>query len=148
MCDGVSDPGNLGTILRSAAGFGFRAVALAGDCADPWSPKVVRSSVGAIFALKVARVEVGQWLALAADRGRLAIAADLGGETEQSLTTMGLAERSVVLAVGSEARGLSPETLRAADYRMRLDHDSAVESLNVAVAASIIMRQIYELDRR
>jgi TrmH family RNA methyltransferase len=129
---GVRDPGNVGTVLRSALAFGASSVALGPDCADPYSPKAVRASMGAIFALDVAKVSdpaelPGERIALAARSGE-----PLSGPLPGPAT----------LVVGAERDGLPPDVLAACDRTAHLP--IASESLNAAVAASIAL---YEATR-
>jgi RNA methyltransferase, TrmH family len=129
---GVRDPGNVGTILRSALAFGAASVALGPDCADPYAPKAVRASMGAIFALDVAKVAdpaelPGTRVALVARAGE-----PLAGPVDQPAT----------LVVGAEREGLPDDVVAQCD---RIAHiPIASESLNAAVAASIAL---YEATR-
>jgi TrmH family RNA methyltransferase len=129
---GVRDPGNAGAVLRSALAFGASSVALGPDCADPFSPKAVRASMGAIFALPVARVDdpadlPGERVALAARTGE-PLAGPLDGP------------RSIL--VGAERAGLPPGVVAACD---RVAHiPIAGESLNAAMAATVAL---YEMTR-
>ena len=125
---GVGDPGNVGTVLRSAAAFGAASVALGPGCADPYGPKAVRASMGAIFAVPLARVEAveelpGQRIALVAREGEL-----LRGPREGSIV------------VGAEREGLPPEVTDACDRVAHIPIET--ESLNAAMAATIAL---YEL---
>jgi RNA methyltransferase, TrmH family len=129
---GVRDPGNVGTILRSALAFGAASVALGPDCADPYAPKAVRASMGAIFALRVAKVAdpaelPGTRVALVARAGE-----PLAGPLDQPTT----------LVVGAEREGLPGDVVARCD---RIAHiPIASESLNAAVAASVAL---YEATR-
>ncbi len=129
----VGDPGNVGTVLRSAHAFGASCVALGPGCADPHAPKAVRASMGAIFAVALARVAdiaelPGELVALAADAPE-----ELRGPREGDLT----------LLVGAEREGL-PDTLTAACSRTaRIP--IAGDSLNAAMAATVAL---YEVTRR
>ena len=134
---GVSDPGNVGTALRSAAAFGAACVALGAGSADPFSPKAVRASMGAIFEVPVAHGTPDQLpgvtIALAADAEDTlsAVAADLVPQAEISVL------------VGSERAGLPDDVIAAADHVARIP--IVTESLNAAIAASVAL---YELTRR
>ncbi|MFY9264003.1 MAG: RNA methyltransferase [Solirubrobacterales bacterium] len=131
--DGVADPGNIGTILRTALAFADGPVILGPGCADPFSPKAVRASMGAVFRRPPARAELAD---LAATR----IALD--GTADHLLTAADRGE-STVICVGSERDGLSETVLTAADLRARIAmRHGAPESLNAAVAAAIAL---YEL---
>jgi len=132
---GVGDPGNVGTILRSALAFGASSVALAPGCADPFAPKAVRASMGAIFQVPVARVGTlaqlpGEHVALVAHEG-----SPLAGPT-------GTAAGELTLLVGAERDGLPADVVAACD---RVAHiPIAAESLNAAMAATVAL---YELTR-
>ena len=134
---GVSDPGNVGTVLRSAAAFGASCVALGHGSADPFSPKAVRASMGAIFTLPVAHASPeklpGTTIALdaRAQRPLSAVAADLVPQAEISVL------------IGAEREGLPEDVVAAADHVARIP--IATESLNAAIAASVAL---YELSRR
>ena len=128
----VGDPGNVGTIVRSALAFGAASVALGPCCADPFGPKAVRASMGAIFQVPVARVaDVGE---LPGERVALA-----GGAGEP---LAGPAGGAVTILVGAEREGLPADVVAACD---RVAHIRiASESLNAAMAATVAL---YELTR-
>ncbi len=129
---GLSDPGNLGAVLRSALAFGAACVALGPGCADPFGPKAVRASMGAIFAMPLARA--GSVLDLPGER--VALAARSGEPLRGPLAG------EVSLVVGAERTGLSKEVLAGCD---RVAHiPIASESLNAAMAATVAL---YELTR-
>ncbi|MEA3297400.1 MAG: RNA methyltransferase, partial [candidate division Zixibacteria bacterium] len=119
LCENISDPGNLGTLARSALAFGFRLLLLVGSCADPYSPKVIRSSAGAIFALGLAPFSVDETAAFATSKGLRLIAADVKGRSNSNILRRRLKGERILLAVGSEATGLSESILQQADYRLR-----------------------------
>ena len=146
LCENIGDPGNLGTLLRSAKAFRLDLVILAGRSADAYSPKVVRASAGAIFGLPIVDAGVDEVLTFFESRQAQLIAADSHG----TATWKGIVPPTAgpqVLAVGSEADGLSPELSRRADFRVRIDHADTVESLNAAVAGSIIMYEMYRVQK-
>jgi TrmH family RNA methyltransferase len=129
---GVGDPGNVGTVLRSALAFGAGSVVLGPGCADPFGPKAVRASMGAVFEVPLARAEGVQEL----PGERLALAAGRGDALQ------GPAVGEVTLVVGAERTGLPPEVLAACD---RVAHIPIhTESLNAAMAATVAL---YELHR-
>jgi RNA methyltransferase, TrmH family len=143
-CDGVSDPGNLGTLMRSAAGFGFTSILISGASAEPYNPKVVRGTAGAIFGLRIGRADTRSIVQEIADRDFVLVASDIEGVMTREILPK-LKNKRVVLAVGSEASGLDERILAAATYRVRIPHEPRVESLNAAVAGSILMKDIYEV---
>lgn len=131
---GVGDPGNVGTVIRSALAFGVSSVALGPDSADPFSPKAVRASMGAIFQVPVARVTSldelpGEKLGLAARAGD-----ELRGDGSDVPRT---------LVIGAERTGLGAEIEAACDRLAHIPIRS--ESLNAAMAATIAL---YEVTRR
>jgi TrmH family RNA methyltransferase len=132
---GVGDPGNLGTVLRSAQAFGASCVALGPGCADPHSPKAVRASMGAIFAVALARVQ--DVAELPGERVALVAGAS---ETLRQPAEPG---REITLLVGAEREGLPPELVAACERSARIP--IASESLNAAMAATVAL---YELTRR
>ena len=144
LCENISDPGNVGTLCRSALAFSFDLIVLTGSCADPFSPKVVRASMGAVFELPIAVAPPPEIEALA-ERENISVIATSprGGDTlDQALAQI---ERApLMLAVGSEADGLSENLLARAHYRVRIPHSPRAESLNSAVAGSIVMMECFE----
>lgn len=135
---GVADPGNVGTILRSALAFGAASVSLGPGTADPFGPKAVRASMGAVFAVPVARVaETDPQALLAALPGRsIALAARAGAPLA------GMAGDDVTLLVGAERDGLPGDLVAAADETRHIP--IAAESLNAAMAATVAL---YEISR-
>jgi RNA methyltransferase, TrmH family len=134
---GVSDPGNVGTMIRTAAAFDWGFAYTEGS-ADPWSPKTIRAGAGGQFQTAVARIgsvgELGEWTTVAtAVRG--------GGSPEA------VRDRPVALLVGEEAHGLSDSTIENADHIITIATPGATESLNAAVAAAITMFALEEGSR-
>jgi len=144
LCESLSDPGNLGTLARSALAFGFELVLLAGTSAEVYSPKVVRASAGAIFGLKVARIRLPELLEFARMEGFKLVAATGNGQTDGMELKSIVDLHKLIVAIGSEAKGLSSGIVENCDLLWRIDHTKAVESLNAAVAGSIIMKQVFD----
>lgn len=136
---GVSDPGNAGTLVRSAEAFGAAGVLFGRGGADPFAPKVIRAAMGSLFRLPVASVEPEELLAAAAAAGRLVVATDVDGE---DLSAAGIPPNAV-LAIGNERRGVR-DWLPRWDRAVRIPQRDAAESLNAAVAGSIVL---YEASR-
>jgi TrmH family RNA methyltransferase len=128
---GIADPGNLGTLIRSATAFGFD-VAVSGPTADPWNPKVLRASAGAVFANRPRTTAnpVGD----AQQSGLACVAMVPRGGTELTVST-----HPIALLVGSEAHGLPDAMVEACPARLTIGMVTGVESLNAAVAGSIAM---------
>ncbi len=140
VLDGVQDPGNLGTLARSAAAFGCDAVVCLPGTVDPWNPKVVRASAGAVFRLPVVQAGLEQlddWLR---DHGVILVAADAGGD---AVGDESLPER-VALVLGNEGAGLSEAVASRCARTVSIPMRGGTESLNVAVAGAILL---YELTR-
>lgn len=146
LCEHLADPGNLGTLLRSAAAFGFGLVVLTGSSVEPYSPKVVRSTVGGLFSVKIARANLSEIADLIKNEQIKLLAADGSGRGLRKGFLAG--NTKVMLALGSEAHGLSADLMNLTRDRVRIMHTDRVESLNVAVAGSILMKDIYELSQR
>lgn len=135
ILDALSDPGNLGTVIRSAAWFGFHDVLLLEGSADPFAPKVVRSSVGALLRTNIIRdMTVEQVLAVVGDTPLVAATLE-GGQHPSSLRE----HTSCALVIGSEAHGVRPNLLTLCSHRVTIPGSGYVESLNAGIAAAILM---------
>ncbi len=134
VVDGLQDPGNLGALLRTAWAAGVQAVALLPGTVDPWSPKVVRAAMGAHFHLPLRRLDWAEWEALRAQVHLYVAEAHEGEPYTQVDWRFPLA-----LAVGSEAHGVREPVRRHAQERVSIPLCPGVESLNVAVAAGILL---------
>ena len=133
---GVHDPGNVGAVLRSARAFGASSVALGPETADPFGPKAVRASMGAVFSVAVARTGdtaelPGTKLALASGRGEPLSAVDPEGET--------------TLLIGAERDGLPEELVGSADVVAHIPIQT--DSLNAAMAATIALYEVTRMPR-
>ncbi len=144
VCDRIADPGNLGTLLRSALAFDFDLVILVGNCAEPYAPKVVRSSVGAVFGLRIARADYAALGRLIDSSGAMLMAASAAEGTREWRAQVA-SQPQRMLAIGSEAEGLSSEVDALTTVRVHIAHSGNVESLNAAVAGSILMKEIYDV---
>ena len=140
--DGVQDPGNVGTIWRTADAAGFNALLMGAGCADPLSPKVQRSAMGSGFRLPFMQTgDLPAALTRLQSRGWTVIASDLSGRDFYSHPNPG---DKFILVIGSEAHGIQEASRQAADMLLKLPMRGGAESLNAAVAAGIMM---YELTR-
>ena len=138
--EGVQDPGNVGTILRTADAFGADGLFLLPGCADLYNFKTVRSSMGAVFRLPAWTCSLDELRALA-ERAGLALVGTALREDTADVRQADLA-RSVVL-LGSEGRGLSPEALEACRQTVKIPMRERCESLNVAAAAAVLLWEGY-----
>ncbi len=144
LLNGVSDPGNMGTILRTALAAGFTDIILDEKCADVYSPKVIRSAMSAVFSLNLIRKKsLEDDIAILKQQGYRVYAAALT-EDAVSLYETDFSEKTALL-FGSEANGIVPELLVLSDTTYIIPMAKEIESLNVAVAAGVSM---YELVRR
>jgi len=136
VLDGVSDPGNVGTLLRAAAASGAGGVILTGNSADPYSPKVIRSSAGSIFHCPVAILDQEELLTRGANEDFVIVAADAhGGLNYRNFSW----PKKYFLVLGNEKHGISPEILTTADHRVTIPITGRAESLNVAMAGTVLL---------
>jgi TrmH family RNA methyltransferase len=138
LLEDIQDPGNVGTLIRTAVAFGFSGVILTEKCADPLSPKCVQSTAGTVLSLWIRRTPDYLELVKALRRdGYKLVAADLEGDDDPSILQ---GQKKLLLALGNEASGLSAAVLRAADGRIKIPiYRNQAESLNVAACGAICM---------
>jgi RNA methyltransferase, TrmH family len=130
---GVGDPGNVGSVIRSAHALGDGPVVLGPGCADPFSPKAVRASMGSLFARPPARADL---------RGLAGTTVALDARAPVTLGELE-PEPPLVLCLGAEREGLSPELLEQAGRRVRIPlREDGPESLNVAMAATVALYEV------
>ena len=140
--DGVQDPGNVGTIIRTADAAGFDGVLFSPDCADLFSPKVLRSTMGSVFRLGFSfPPSLPDALASLRADGFSVLSSQLDGTPFYDRQNV---SPSFVLIIGNEGNGVSPAVQAQATHRLRLPMRGGAESLNAAVAAGIMM---YDLTR-
>ena len=134
--ENIADPGNLGTIIRNCDWFGVTDIVLSKNCADPFSPKTVRSSVGSIFHLNIYdETELSTFLEIYKKKSYRVLCADTEGEDLYSFQ----AEGNSILILASEAHGPSVDVLRLSDHRITIPRYGKAESLNVASASAILL---------
>ncbi len=141
LLDGIQDPGNLGTILRTADALNI-SVALLEGCADPYNHKTVRASMGAVFRCQPIQTTWQQAKAACQAAG-IPVGVTALSEKAKDLRQWDLKTMAVV--IGSEGRGVRPEVLDSADSQLIIPMNPHCESLNAAVAATIVMWQMTEL---
>ena len=135
----VQDPGNVGTLLRSAAAFGFDGVLLSDGCASVFAPKTLRASMGA--AVRIPVIEAGKMpeaIALLREKGITCLAAALYQSQPLSAAASGCPD-GVCVVIGSEGQGLTDETIAACTGTVRIPMTDRVESLNAGIAGSILL---------
>lgn len=141
MLDGIQDPGNLGTILRTADALDI-PVALLEGCADPYSHKVVRASMGAVFRVPVVQTTWARAMAACAEKG-IPIGVTALSDRAKDLRQWELSKMAVV--IGSEGQGVRKEVLENAGAELIIPMNPHCESLNAAVAATIVMWQMKQI---
>ena len=132
ILDGIADPGNMGTIIRTANASGYEEIYLTPSCADPYSPKSVRASMSGIFFTRIYQAERTQILQTLQDIP--VIVADMGGENMFTFT----APSKFALVIGNEANGVSAECRERATYTVKIPMRATQESLNAGVSAGIL----------
>lgn len=139
--DSVRDPGNLGTMIRTAAAFGYDRMLL-GDCADIYNPKTVRAAMGTLFRMRIDLcASLPETLRFYQKQNRRVLAAALSAHSMELGTDRLLSSDCVV--IGNEGHGVSAEILDLADAVLRIPMKAGTESLNAAGAASVVMWEYY-----
>ncbi len=141
LLDGIQDPGNVGTILRTADALNVPVVLLEG-CADPYSNKVVRSSMGAVFRTPVVQSTWDKVQSACREAG-IPIGVTALSDRAKDIRKADLSQMAVV--IGSEGRGVRKEILDAADAELIIPMNPRCESLNAAIAAAIVMWELTQL---
>ena len=142
--DGVQDPGNVGTIIRTADAAGLEGVVLSVQCADVFSPKVLRATMGSIFRMPIVVTDdLPGCLASLKDDGYSVISSQLDGEPFYQRTPVG---EKFCLIIGNEGNGISDEVKAVATHRVKLPMRGGAESLNAAIAAGIMMYDLMRED--
>lgn len=140
--DGVQDPGNVGTIIRTADAAGLDGVLLSNQCADVFSPKVLRATMGSVFRMNLRTTDdLPGELTKLREKGYSILSSQLDGTPFYE--RQGVAEQ-FALVIGNEGNGVSEQVQQTATHRVRLPMRGGAESLNAAIAAAIMM---YELMR-
>jgi TrmH family RNA methyltransferase len=141
IADGVADPGNLGTMIRAMAAFGFTGIASTPGSADIFGPKTIRATQGTLFVTTIINhIDSGKLIKELSSTHKIYA---LTGHQGDDLRKVKAAPR-IALVVGAEISGVSDPFIKAADFRLQIPMSGPVESLNAAVAASIAM---YELGK-
>ena len=141
LLDGIQDPGNLGTMLRTADALNVPVCLLEG-CADPYSHKVVRASMGAVFRTDVVQA-TWETVKAACEAAAIPVAVTALSDRAEDIRRADVSSMAVV--IGSEGQGVRKEILKAADAQLIIPMNPRCESLNAAVAATIVMGQMQKL---
>lgn len=140
VLDNLQDPGNMGTIVRTAEGAGVDAVFLSKDCVDIYNPKTIRSTMGSIYRMPIIYIEeIPKLLDVFREKGICSFAAHLDGKSFYDEANY--LEGTAIL-IGNEGNGLSPEVVEKADVLVRIPMQGQVESLNAAIATAILMYEV------
>ena len=138
--DGIANPGNMGTLIRTAEWFGIGDIVCSHDCVEIWNPKVVQATMGSLFRVKVWEAELQPYLLQARSEGKAVYGALLEGEN-----LFGMREKPEgIIVIGSESHGIRAEVLPCITHPITIPRvgGSATESLNAAVAGGIIMAEL------
>jgi len=145
VLDNLQDPGNLGTIVRTAEGAGVDAVFMSKDCVDIYNPKTIRSTMGSIYRVPFIYIEdIPNLLDIFKQNGIQSYAAHLDGQNaydEENYKT------GTAILIGNEGNGLREEVWKNADVLVRIPMCGQVESLNAAIAASVLMFEVFRQRR-
>ena len=145
ILDGVQDPGNLGTIIRSAVAFNFDSVILSRECVDLYNPKVIRSAEGMMFQVNIVTKDLVKVIKQLKEKGFIIYGTDvIDGINPRKLDKEAKSKFAIVM--GNEGNGLSYEVYDACDKFLYIPMNEKTESLNVGVAASIILYEMSCLD--
>jgi len=136
----VRDPGNLGTIMRTADAAGVDGVVLVGKCCDPFSVEAVRATMGSLFAMPMAEAEFAEFDAWRKQAGARMVAASMHGKRRHDEVDFGA---SSVVLMGNEQAGLPPAVEAACDELVRIPMSGAADSLNLASAASVMIYEVW-----
>lgn len=138
--DGIANPGNLGTLIRTAEWFGLRDIVCSPDCVELWNPKVIQATMGSVFRVRVTKAELPVFLTHQRESGKAVFGALLEGDN-----IFGMEEPAEgVLVIGSESHGIRKDVMPCITHPVTIPRaeGSVTESLNAAVAAGILMAQL------
>jgi TrmH family RNA methyltransferase len=138
--DGIANPGNMGTLIRTAEWFGIHDIVCSKDCVELWNPKVVQATMGSLFRVKVWESDLAIYLHHAKDEGKSIYGALLDGENLFQMQ----AKPEGILVIGSESHGIRADVLPSITHPVTIPRvdDSMTESLNAAVAGAILMAEM------
>jgi TrmH family RNA methyltransferase len=139
--ENISDPGNLGTIIRNCDWFGIKDIVLSKNCTDVYSSKTVRSTMGSLFHVNIYKdIELPAWLALIKKKDYKILCADMEGE---NLFTIQKGKKNIII-LSSESHGPSNDVLSLSDIRTTIPKYGNAESLNVASASAVILSSLVQ----
>lgn len=139
LLDNIQDPGNLGTIIRSAVAFNIQTIIISDDCVDLYNDKVIRASEGMIFHINIIRNDIKKSIHDLKNNGYTIYAATVDGNGDFEKN------EKIALIIGNEGNGISNDVLQLCDKNITIKMNEKCESLNAGVCASILMFKIGEL---
>lgn len=139
ILDNLQDPGNLGTIIRSATAFNINTIILSDDSVDLYNPKVVRATEGMIFNLNIIRRDLSKIIPVLKNLGYKLI----GTDVKRGMDVRNIRKENVAIVIGNEGSGMKNKTKNMCDEFINIKMMDTCESLNAGVAASIIMYEVY-----
>lgn len=139
ILDGVQDPGNLGTIIRSCIAFGVSNIILSDNSVDLYNSKVIRATEGMIFNINVLRKKLIEFIPIVKNLGYKIV----GTDVKNGINIKDINKENIAIVMGSEGQGLSNEVKNMCDDFVYIKMDNACESLNVGVATSILLYEVY-----
>ena len=139
ILDGVQDPGNLGTIIRSCIAFGVSNIILSDNSVDLYNSKVIRATEGMIFNINVLRRKLIEFIPIVKNLGYKIV----GTDVKNGINIKDINKENIAIVMGSEGQGLSNEVKNMCDNFVYIKMDNACESLNVGVATSILLYEVY-----
>jgi TrmH family RNA methyltransferase len=140
--ENISDPGNLGTIIRNCDWFGIKDIVLSKNCTDVLSPKTVRSTMGSLFHVNLYKdIELTPWIQLVKKKDYRIICADMEGENLFSIPK----SKKDIIILSSESHGPSNDILSLSDLRVTIPKYGSAESLNVASASAVILSSLVQM---
>ena len=139
ILDGVQDPGNLGTIIRSCIAFGVSNIILSDNSVDLYNSKVIRATEGMIFNINVLRRNLIEFIPIVKNLGYKIV----GTDVKNGINIKDINKENIAIVMGSEGQGLSNEVKNMCDNFVYIKMDNACESLNVGVATSILLYEVY-----
>lgn len=139
VLENLQDPGNLGTVLRTAEALGMRRVFLLGDCCDPLSPKALRASMGAVFRVELPQERSPERLKALLERYGYRLHAAVPERTAEKVTDVDFSQGLHAVFIGNEGNGLTQETIALCHDRVTIPMEGRAESLNASAAATILL---------
>jgi len=143
VLEGVRDPGNLGTIIRTVDAVGAKGVILVGPCTDVWAPEVLRATMGSIFHVPVVPVTLEAFLDWQRSSGTAMVGTHLRGDVDYRDVAAKVAGKPLLLAMGTEQSGLTEELADACDVLTKIAMRGGAESLNLAIATAVMVYEVF-----